>query len=131
MGEEQIRAALDRHWAASQVGDYAREHEIYHQDVVLDYPQSGERIRGRDNVQASRGGHPARRRFEVRRICGSGNLWVTELVIVYDDRPYYTVSVMEFTDGRVTHETQYFSDPFAAPAWRARWVEHEEHSARP
>ncbi|HEY2747382.1 MAG TPA: nuclear transport factor 2 family protein [Polyangia bacterium] len=123
MDEQQIRTALDRHWAASQAGDYVREHEIYHQDVVLDYPQSGERIGGRDNVQASRGAHPARRQFEVRRVVGTGNLWVTELVIAYDDRPYYTISVMEFTDGKVAHETQYFSDPFAAPAWRARWVE--------
>ena len=123
MDEQQIRAALDQHWAASQVGDYTLEHEIYHHDVVLDYPQSGERIHGRANVQASRSEHPAQRRFEIHRIFGSGNVWVTELVIVYDDRPYHTVSVMEFTDGKVTHETQYFSDPFAAPAWRARWVE--------
>jgi len=91
--------------------------------VVLDYPQSGERIRGRDNVQASRAGHPAHRRFEVHRIFGSGDLWVTELVIVYDDRSYCTVSVMELMDGEVMHETQYFSDPFDAPAWRAQWVE--------
>ncbi len=130
MTERQIRKALDRHWAASQAADYEREHKIYHADVVLDYPQSGERIRGRDNVRASRGSHPAQRRFDVHRIFGSGNLWVTELILSYDDRPYFTISVMEFTDGKVTHETQYFADPFGAPAWREKWVE-PEASAQP
>lgn len=123
MGEQEIRAALDLHWAASESGDYESEHEIYREDAVLDYPQSGERIHGRRNIKASRGGHPARRRFEIHRISGSGDLWVTEYVIVYDDRPYYTVSIMEFDDGKVAHETQYFADPFQAPAWRSRWVE--------
>ena len=123
MGDQEIRTALDRHWAASAAGDFATEHEIYREDAVLDYPQSGERIVGRGNVEASRSQHPARRRFEIHRISGGGDLWVTEYVIVYDDQPYYTVSIMEFRAGKVAHETQYFGDPFAAPAWRARWTE--------
>jgi hypothetical protein len=56
--------------------------------------------------------------------------WVTQVVIVYDDRSYYTVSVMELADGKVVHETQYFSDPFDAPAWRAKWVEQEPDARR-
>ena len=128
MDERETRKTLDRHWAATEAGDYEAEHEIYHEDVVLDYPQSGERIRGRDNIRASRGAHPARRRFEIHRIFGSGNLWVTEYTIAYDDRPYYTISLMEFADGKVTHETQYFADPFVAPTWRARWTEGHNRS---
>jgi hypothetical protein len=116
-----IREALDRHWAASNAGDDAIEGEIYRDDVELDYPQSGEHFRGRRNVLDSRGNNPAKRRFEVRRIVGSGDLWVTEYVIFYDDRPIPTVSIMEFLDGKVARETQYFADPFQAPAWRARW----------
>ena len=123
MSDQEIRAALDRHWAASGAGDYATEHEIYRDDVVLDYPQSGERIVGRSNVEASRSQHPSRRRFAIHRISGGGDLWVTEYVIVYDDQPYYTVSIMEFRAGKVAHETQYFADPFTAPGWRARWTE--------
>ena len=61
--------------------------------------------------------------FAVRRIVGAGNLWVTEYVITYEGKPAYTVSIMEFRDGKVAHETQYFADPFDAPAWRAQWVE--------
>ena len=101
MGDEEIRTALSRHWAASAAGDYEREHEIYQEDAALDYPQSGERIRGRRNIQASRAEHPAKRRFEVRRVFGSGETWVTEYILTYDDRPYNTISVMEFSDGKV------------------------------
>lgn len=129
MDEQEIRAALDKHWAASRAGDYETEHEIYQDNVVLDYPQSGERIRGRRNLQASRAEHPAKRKFEIHRVFGSGDTWVTEYVLEYDGRPYYTISVMEFSDGKVIHETQYFADAFAAPGWRSRWVEGvEQHS---
>ncbi len=123
MDDQDIRVALDRHWAASNAGDYETEHEIYQEDAVLDYPQSSERIHGRGNIRASRAEHPARRRFEIHRVFGGGDIWVTEYVLTYDDRPSYTISVMEFSDGKVAHETQYFSDPFPAPAWRSRWVE--------
>jgi hypothetical protein len=88
-------------------------------DAILDYPQSGERFKGRSTIQAQRGGHPAERHFTVRRIVGGGDLWVSECVITYDGVPTYSLSVMEIADGLVTHETQYFADPFDAPAARA------------
>src|ERR1700683_3655785 len=110
--DQNIRAALDRHWAASDANDFETEHDIYRDDAVLEYPQSGERIRGRRNIQASRVAQPSSKRFTVRRIVGAGNLWVTEFILAYDGRPSYTVSVMEFLDGKVVRETQYFADPF-------------------
>ena len=124
MNEDQnIRAALDRHWAASDANDFEAEHEIYHDDAVLEYPQSGERIRGRRNIQASRSAQPNKKRFAVRRILGAADLWVTEFVLTYDGLPSYTVSIMEFRDGKVARETQYFGDPFEPGASRAQWVE--------
>ena len=123
MGDGEVRAALDRHWAASDANDFEGEHQIYREDAVLEYPQSGERIRGRRKIQSSRAAQPNRKRFTVRRIIGAGNLWVTEYILTYDGRPSYTVSIMEFLGEKVSHETQYFADPFKAPAWRARWVE--------
>jgi hypothetical protein len=123
MEEQNIRMAIDRHWAASAAGDQAVEHEIYHDDAVCEYPQSGEVIYGRLNLQALRSHHPGKPSgFAVRRIVGEGNLWITEYVINYEDKRAYTVSIMEFRNGRVSHETQYFADPFAAPVWRAQWV---------
>jgi len=123
MEDRKIRAALDRHWAASDANDFEAEHVIYREDAVLEYPQSGERIRGRQNIQSSRAAQPNRKRFTVRRITGSGNLWVTEYVLTYDERPSYTVSIMEFDDGKVRKETQYFGDPFEPGPSRAQWVE--------
>jgi ketosteroid isomerase-like protein len=121
--DRNIRAALDRHWAASDANDFDAEHEIYHDDAVLEYPQSGERIRGRRNIQSSRSAQPNKKRFTVRRILGAGDLWVSEFVLTYDGLPSYTVSIMEFRDGKVTRETQYFGDPFEPGASRAQWVE--------
>jgi hypothetical protein len=123
MDEIGIREALDRHWAASDANEFETEHAIYRDNAMLEYPQSGERIRGRRNIQASRAAQPNRKRFTVRRIVGAGNLWVTEFILAYDGRPSYTVSVMEFVDGKVARETQYFADPFEPGPSRAQWVE--------
>ena len=118
-----VRARIQQHWEASERGDFEAEHAIYAADAILDYPQSGERFRGRSRIQAQRGGHPAERHFTIRRIQGGGGLWVSECVITYDGVPTYSLSVMEITDGLVRHETQYFADPFPAPAGRAELAE--------
>src|ERR1700677_5112680 len=123
MRDQEIRQALNQHWAASDVNDFEPEHSIYHEDAVLEYPQSGERIRGRRNIQITRSKQPSEKRFTVRRIIGSGGLWVTEYILTYDGKPSYTVSIMEFSGDKVARETQYFGDPFEASAWRAQWVE--------
>jgi hypothetical protein len=96
--DEEIRAAPNEHWAASDANDFETEHRIYHEDAVLEYPQSGERTRGRCNIQNQRASQPSKKRFAVRRIIGYGNLWVTEFILTYDGKPSYTM-------------------------WRARWVE--------
>jgi hypothetical protein len=121
--DQTIRAALDRHWAASDANNFETEHDIYRDDAVLEYPQSGERIRGRHNIQASRFAQPNKKRFTVRRILGVGELWVSEFILTYDGKPSYTVSIMEFKDNKVARETQYFGDPFEPGASRAQWVE--------
>jgi hypothetical protein len=126
MADDDVRAALQRHWAASDVNDFAAEHEIYRADAVLDYPQSGERIRGRASIRASREAQPNAKRFTVRRMLGGGDLWISELVLTYDAQPFYTVSIMEFEGGEVVHETQYFGDPFEPGPSRAQWVERME-----
>ncbi len=121
-----IQALLEQHWAASAAGDVVAEHDIYDDNVICEYPQSGERIRGRRNLQALRGHHPGKPSdFDVRRIVGAGVLWVTEYAIHYEGgKLFHTVSIMEFRNEKVVHETQYFAEPFEAPAWRLPWVEH-------
>jgi len=123
MDDREVRAALDRRWAASDANDFEAEHDIYREDAVLEYPQSGQRIRGRHNILSSRAAQPDRKRFTVRRIIGVGDLWVTEYVLTYDGQPSYTVSIMEFREGKVVRETQYFDDPFEPGPSRAQWAE--------
>lgn len=121
---EQIREALDAHWRASAAGDTDAEHDIYDDNAICDYPQSGERILGRKNLQALRSRHPGKPSgFDIKRILGNQNLWITEYTITYADRRAFTVSIMEFRNGKVVHETQYFADPFEAPVWRKQWVQ--------
>ena len=90
--DARTRARIDQHWKASDRGDTGTEHSIYAADAILDYPQSGERFRGRSKIEAQRGGHPARRRFTIRRILGEGALWVGECVITYDGVPTYPLT---------------------------------------
>jgi hypothetical protein len=123
MEDREIRAALDRHCATSDANAFEAEHEIYREDAIFDYPQSGERICGARNIQQSRAAPPNRKRFTKRRIIGTGELWLTEYVLTYDGRPSYTVSIMDFIDGQVAPETQYFSDPFEPGPSRAPRVE--------
>ena len=123
MDDQTVRLALERHWDASDANDFNVEHDIYREDAVLDYPQSGERIRGRHNIQESRTVQPNKKRFTVQRMIGSGDLWVTEFILTYDGVPSYTVSIMELREGKVAHETQYFADRFDPSPSRSHLVE--------
>lgn len=123
MKDAETRAELERHWRACDSGDQDAVHEIYHEDCVVEWPQSGERVRGRANLHALRSNHPSDLRFKTRRILGGGSLWITEYVITYDGNPVNVVSIMEFRGAKVARETHYFADPFEAPEWRAQWVE--------
>ncbi|WP_028935671.1 nuclear transport factor 2 family protein [Pseudonocardia spinosispora] len=121
--DSDTRTRIEEHWTASEHGDIDTEHAIYADGAILDYPQSGERFRGRSTIQEQRGGHPAERHFTIVRIVGGGDLWTSECLISYDGASTHSVSIMEFTDGLVTHETQYFADPFPAAPSRAPLAE--------
>jgi SnoaL-like domain len=122
MRDGETRAALERHWSDIENQDVA--HEIYREDVMVEFPQSGERMLGQANLRAMREAYPAKVTATIRRIRGGGALWVTELVITYDGKKQVNaVSIMEFRNGKVARETLYFGDPWEPPAWRAQWVE--------
>ena len=89
----------------SDANDFETEHRIYHEDAVLESPQSGERIRGRRNIQIQRATQPSKKRFALQRIIGGDDLWITEFILTYDGKPSYTVSIMEFKDDKVARET--------------------------
>ncbi|MBB3465227.1 nuclear transport factor 2 family protein [Rhizobium sp. BK377] len=123
MEDDEFRTALERHWAASDAGDFELEHEIYREDALLEYPQSGERIRGRWKIRKSRFLQVNKKRFSVSRIVGSDGLWVTQFILTYDGVPSYAVSIMEVANGLVAQETQYFGNPFDPAPSRAHLVD--------
>lgn len=116
------RALLERYWKAIDSGDFELAHRIYHEEALLDFPQTGERINGRDNIKASRAADPQRATVAIRSLLGQGDLWVTDYTTSYDGEPEFVVSIMELRDGKVVRETMYFSEPLPAPRWRAKWA---------
>lgn len=121
MDEAAVRAKLERHWEYSG-RDADIENEIYHEDAVLEFPQSGERFVGVANFREWRRIYPTRFRFRFRRWTGSGDLWVTENSISYDGGPWQpTVNILEFRGEKVAHERIYITEPWEAAEWRAPW----------
>ncbi|HHY50470.1 MAG TPA: nuclear transport factor 2 family protein [Alphaproteobacteria bacterium] len=96
--------------------------ELFHEDAVMDWPQSGELIVGGDNRRAVYGAFPSLPTVVPRRILTAGDLAVLEAALSYGERTYLTVFIFELDAGRIRRETAYWSDPFEAPAWRAQWV---------
>ncbi len=129
--EATARAMIEDHFAASNISvagggpgdEIARASEIYADDAVVEWPQGGERLRGKETIIGFRSAYPTRQEFELHRTTGSGNLWVNEYTIRYDDRPLFVVGIMEFRSGKVVRERIYFGEPWEPPAWRAQWVE--------
>ena len=123
LNNQEIRAILEGYGEATVAHNLERVHEFYHDEVVVEFPQSGERIRGKHNIYELRAHYPAKLTFKILRVRGEGNLWIIELIITYDGRPVNVVSIMEFRDGKIAHETHYYADPFEPPEWRSQWVE--------
>lgn len=120
--DSDARAAIEAHFAAAG-RDEAVACAIYSDDAVLEFPQGGERIRGKARIQEFRTAYPASLDFEMRRTIGKDDLWVNEYVIRYDGKPSHVVGIMEFREGKVFRETIYVGEPWDPPEWRSRWVE--------
>jgi ketosteroid isomerase-like protein len=124
LNNQEIRDILDRYWEATMAHDLEKVHEFYHDDVVIEFPQSGERISGKHNIYELRKHYPTKTSFKILNVRGEGHLWVTELTVTYNDGHLVNgVAIMEFRNDKVAHETLYFADPFEPPKWRSQWVE--------
>ena len=123
MDEATARAIIADHFATA-ASDQVRSAKCYADDVVLEFPQGLERIRGKANIIAFRSAYPATLEFAVHRTIGYGDLWVNEYRLRYDGGPPFNiVGIMELANGKVIRERIYFSEPWEPPAWRAQWVE--------
>ena len=102
--------------------DPERAHEMYHDDAVLEFPQSGERFVGVENFREWRSNYPASVTFEFQEIRGRDDLWVTEVTARYDQGPVnFGVSIHEFRDDKIARETIYVGEGWEPPEWRAQW----------
>ncbi len=121
LSHEELLAALRRHWEYSG-RDEDVAHEIYHDDAVLEFPQSGERFEGVENFREWRRQYPASLSFHLRRISHRDDLVVTEYLISYNGEPWmFTVSIMHLRDDRVAHERIYIMEGWEPAEWRAPW----------
>ena len=124
MNETRNRAAIDALVKAINDRDLEALDEVFTEDVILEWPQSGERIRGESNRREIYRRFPALPRVTPRRTSGAGDFWVLEATLDYGDGdPYQAIFVFEMRDGRIAKEIGYWSKPFPAPEWRAPWVE--------
>jgi hypothetical protein len=114
-----IKAMLEQHFTS---GDPDASHAMYHEDAVLEFPQSGERFEGVENLREWRSAYPASTSVEFREIRGAEDVWVAEVSISYDDNPpMLGLSILEIRGDKIARETIYVTDPWEAPEWRARW----------
>jgi hypothetical protein len=116
-----IQAMLEQHFEYG-AGDPDRAHEMYNEDAVLEFPQSGERFEGVENLREWRSNYPASTSVEFHEVRGEGDLWVVELSISYDGGPKSLgVSILELRGETIARETIYVTETWEAPEWRAKW----------
>ena len=119
MDEATVKAMLEQHFTS---GDPHRSHEMYHDDAVLEFPQSGERFVGVENLREWRSNYPASTTVEFREIRGRDDLWVVELSISYDEGPRnFGVTILEFRGDKIGRESIYVGEGWDPPEWRAEW----------
>lgn len=117
-----VRSMFEEHFERSRRGDSEGAHAIYHEEGVLEFPQSGERFEGVENFREWRSQYPAETSFEIGEVRGEDDVWVMELTVTYDGGPKnYGVSVYELRDEKIARETIYVAEGFDPPEWRARW----------
>ncbi|MFD4420151.1 nuclear transport factor 2 family protein [Agromyces sp. NPDC058484] len=118
------RGTVEALIATLNAGDVDGMDAVFHEDAVMEWPQSGERIVGGDNRRSVYRSFPRLPKITPRRLVGEGDLWVAEATLDYGDGAVYqTVFIFELRDGKIAKETAYWSEPFPAPEWRAEWAE--------
>jgi SnoaL-like domain len=130
MDDESRRATMRRLVEALNNREIEWFDRIYHDDVIVEWPQSGEIIQGKQNIRELRFARSNSPTGALRRIIGSGDLWIAEMIFDYDGESYHTVLIHEYRDELVARETCYYAAPFEAPAWRAQWVELEHQASQ-
>jgi limonene-1,2-epoxide hydrolase len=112
-------------WAAMQTNNFRAAAEFLHDDYLLEWPQSGEQIRGRSSFVAINEHYPAHGRWEftIRRLVAEGNEVVSEVSVTDSVIQARAITFSTVQDGKIFRQTEFWPDPFDPPVWRAQWVE--------
>ncbi len=122
MADQAARLEVVRRYWEYAGADVDRAGEIYHEDAVLEFPQSGERFEGVAGFTEWRSQYPAEVSYRVRRVTARDDLVVVEVSVTYDGAAeMYGVQLLEFRDDRVARERIYVMEGWEAPEWRAPW----------
>src|ERR1043165_3391106 len=115
---------VERFWAAMQSNDFKAAGEFLHNDYVLEWPQSGERIRGRDNFVAINANYPAHGSWEftIHGMLAEGDKVVSDVRVTDGTIVGRVITFSTVRDGKIIHQTEFWPDPFEPPAWREAWV---------
>lgn len=124
---EDTRLVVERFWAAMQANDWVTAGELLHDEFVLEWPQSGERIRGRENFAAVNAQYPAAGhwQFDVQHFVVEGDTAVTDMLVTDSAVQGRAITISAVRDGRIVRQVEFWPDPFEAPAWRAALVERD------
>ena len=123
MSEETNRGVVEQLFRAADARDWATMRGFYHPDAIEEWPQSGERLNGVDNIMAVNENYPAHPGLETKRILAAGHVAIGEAELDYSGTKYNLISVFEFDAGKIKREVDYFCEPFETEDWRAQWVE--------
>ena len=126
--KQERKQVVESFWAVMQTNDFKRAGELLHDDYLLEWPQSGEQIRGRANFVAVNENYPAHGRWEftIHRIFAEGNEVVSDVGVSDGVITGRVITFSTIRDGRILRQTEFWPDPFEPAAWRAQWVENIE-----
>ncbi len=116
---------LESFWATMETNDFHAASRLLHDDYVLEWPQSGERILGRDNFAAVNTNYPAEGKwhFTINHIVSEGDMVVTDVSVTDGKIIGRAITFSTIRDGKIWKQVEFWPDPFEAPAWRAKWIQ--------
>jgi limonene-1,2-epoxide hydrolase len=123
VSEQDNRDAVERYFQAFERQDLDAMEKLLHEDYVEEYPQSGERIRGKQNWRSVTGNYPGLPNMTDHSYVLSGDLGVLKMTLEYDGNRIYACEIFDLEDGKIKRARAYFAEPFDAPDWRSQWVE--------
>jgi ketosteroid isomerase-like protein len=116
---------LENFWQTMKTNDFYAAAELLHDDFVLEWPQSSERIRGRENFARINTSFPAEGKwqFTINQILQEGDLVVTDVTVTDGSRTDRAITFSTVRNGKIWRQVEFWPEPIEAPAWRAQWVE--------